>query len=67
MNTAPNGGACDGLHNLRNPLPWDGDGAEPGAFPSVFGRSTDEEAVVFLYDRHVSLYKNTVEHPASVA
>ena len=64
-----NGLCGDGLPDFRNPLPWDEDGAQPGTFPSVFAKSVDSETgneVVFLYDRHLTFYENTVENPVSI-
>ena len=58
---------CDTMPDFRNPLPFDGDGAPgatlPGVFPSIFGKSTD--GVVFLYDRHLTFYENSVENMVS--
>ena len=59
-------GLCDGLPDHRNPLPNPEAGMErafPGIFPSIFATSAD--GVVFLYDRHLTLYENTVEKPVS--
>ena len=56
---------CDDVSNVRVPIPFDGDGAPgetmPGYFPSVFGQTDD--GIVFLYDRHLTFYENTVENP----
>ena len=57
------------MPDFLNPLPWDEDGAPPGTFPSVFAKSVDSETgneVVFLYDRHLTFYENTVENPVSI-
>jgi hypothetical protein len=59
-------GACDGFADFRDPLPWDGEGAQPGTFPSVFARSVDVDSgseMIFAYDRHLSLPENTVDKP----
>jgi len=63
---------CDDFPDVRKPLPFDGDespgNTQTGTFPSVFGTASDAEtgeAVTFLYDRHLTLYENTVENPIS--
>lgn len=66
---------CASIDSGRLPIEWDGDanGAPagstlPGTFGSIFAKSTDantREEVVFLYDRHLTFYENTVENPVS--
>jgi len=60
---------CSALPDFRNPLPYDERGSHPGTFPSIFGRSTDSssgEEVVLMYDRHLTLYENTIENPVCI-
>ena len=65
LNTTSLVDMCDGVTNVRVPLPFDGAGSPgltmPGVFPSIFGKSAD--GVVFLYDRHLTFKENTVENP----
>ena len=59
---------CDDFPTFRQPFPYNEAGSPPGAFPAVFGRSTDVDTgleVVFAYDPHLALYENTVENPVS--
>ena len=65
LNTTSLEGTCNNLTNIHIPLPYEDNEAPgqtlSGVFPSIFGRSLD--GIVFLYDRHLSLYENTVENP----
>ena len=68
--TSLDNGMCDGLPDFRNPLPWDENGSMTGTFPSIFAKSVDSEDgsdVVFVYDRHLTLFENTVENPVSTS
>lgn len=59
---------CNELPDFRNPIPYSAEGTLKGAFPSIFGTTTDPNgnAVVMIYDRHLTLYENTVENPVSI-
>lgn len=72
LNTSSLNGACSNVQSddVRVPKPYDADGLgdpfETGAFSSIFARSTDDDTgneVVFIYDRHLGFYENTVENP----
>ena len=65
LNTTALTGQCNNMPSFRVPLPYDADGTpesiETGTVPSIFGTTTGGD--VFLYDRHLSLLKNTVDNP----
>ncbi|KAL7541680.1 LOW QUALITY PROTEIN: hypothetical protein ACHAXR_011131 [Thalassiosira sp. AJA248-18] len=59
-------GQCDGFPSFRQPFPLNGVDSQPGAFPSVFGKSIDVnsgEEIHFLYDPHLKFYENSLTSP----
>ena len=55
------------MPDFRNPIPYSAEGTLSGVFPTIFGITMDPDGneIVMIYDRHLTLYENTIENPVS--